>query len=172
MMAESAHQKLDSSIVSLDRLREVLHYNPETGLFTWRVKRRANISPGDIAGHIDESKGYVIITLFGRHYYGHVLAWFYVHGVWTEVDHKNRIGVHNQLINLRAATRAETNRNQGVRSDNMLGVKGITRTGRKFMARIFVNGASLYLGTFETLDEAISVRQEATKKHFGEFANG
>lgn len=168
-------QKLKVSLTGLSQeyLRELLHYEPETGLFTWLIPTSNCRNVGDIAGHVDETKGgYVIISLFGQHYYGHVLAWFYMYGEWKRIDHKNTLNSDNTLNNLRPATTQQNNWNQSIRIDNMLGVKGVTRSGNKFVARIFVDGRSIYLGTFKTLGEATNARQDAAKKHFGEFYNG
>ena len=171
MTTESELKRPDfSTELSQKELHEWLSYDTINGNFYWIKSPCNGIKINDIAGHIDESKKYVIISLRGRHYYGHVLAWFYVYGVWTKIDHKNRIGVNNWISNLRPATAQQNNRNQSIRIDNMLGVKGVTRSGNKYVARIHVDGHSLYLGTFNTIEEASCARSKAEIKHFGEFA--
>lgn len=44
--------------VSIERLRELLSYNPETGLLHWRVKCRGYTNAGDEAGGSTISGGY------------------------------------------------------------------------------------------------------------------
>lgn len=168
---ESALQRRVYSIeLSEDELKKHLHYDPKTGIWTWLTPTSYQ-KIGSVAGHLDESKGYVIISFKGRHYYSHVLAWFYTYGVWRRVDHKDTIGCNDRLSNLREANSQQNNRNQCVRIDNMLGVKGVTRSGRKFMARICVDKQSIYLGTFDTLEQAIEVRKAAANRYFGDFVH-
>lgn len=69
------------SALTAEQLRDVLNYDPETGLFTWRKMSRRHWLLGTIAG-AQHSGGYVRIYVNGREYYGHRLAWLYVHGVW------------------------------------------------------------------------------------------
>lgn len=66
--------------ITAERLRELLHYDPETGIFTWRVARRANVEAGDVAGCIDKNEGYRRIVVDGRIYKAAHLAWLYMTG--------------------------------------------------------------------------------------------
>jgi hypothetical protein len=90
------------------RLRELMTYDPHTGIFEWRklVGRRKNP-----AGCIDD-KGYRIIRIAGRNHKAHRLAILYVQGRWPvgDTDHANGDRSDNRLVNLRAATRAENQR--------------------------------------------------------------
>lgn len=71
----------NGKILSIIRLREVLDYNPKTGIFIWKVVRHNGNNIGDIAGYT-HSRGYVIISVDGNQYKAHRLAWFYVKGKW------------------------------------------------------------------------------------------
>lgn len=77
------------------RLRELLHYNPETGTFTWiaRSAHGSHIRIGAIAGSSPNSNGYLQIRADGRTYKAHRLAWLYVNGEWprADIDHKNGV---------------------------------------------------------------------------------
>ena len=72
--------------LTAERLREVLHYNPETGVFT-RLKTEKNWRSGDIAGGF--RAGYIQIRVDGAKYSAHRLAWLYAYGVnpIDEIDH-------------------------------------------------------------------------------------
>lgn len=104
-------------------------------------------------------------------YPAHKLAWFYVHGEWSKVDHKDTVRGNNAINNLRKTTSAQNSANQGVRITNMLGVKGVQKRGNKYRAYITVNYYTMHLGTFETLEQAVEVRKAAANKYFGEFTH-
>lgn len=86
------------------------------------------------------------------------------------VDHINGKPEDNRKKNLREASSLENSRNTKVRKDNKLGVKGVTKRGNKYIARITVDKKLLHLGSFSTLEEAISKRKEAEIKYFGEYS--
>jgi hypothetical protein len=93
--------------LTAERLRERLHYDAETGVFTRRVGS-GHARAGDVAGTVHRT-GYVRISIYGGKYTAHHLAWFYVHGVWPsdQIEHINRKRSDNRLVNLneRRATR-------------------------------------------------------------------
>jgi hypothetical protein len=137
------------------RLLELLHYDPETGAFTWRVHRQC-VRAGSAAGHVNK-QGYVRVVVEGKSRGGHRLAWFYVHGVWPTglIDHKNRSKSENWINNLRDVTHAENMQNQvQARKRNRVGLAGVTPHGKKFQATARLNGERRSLGTFPTPGEA------------------
>jgi hypothetical protein len=87
------------------------------------------------------------------------------------IDHISRVKLDNRRSNLRPATRQEQNRNQGMRSDNTSGVRGVVwhKRKKKWLTCIRVNGKLKHLGYFDDLDEATRVRKEAEEQYFGEF---
>src|SRR6266576_2835144 len=115
------------STVTLDRLKEVLHYEPLTGVFTWIKPASTAVKAGTIAGN--EGQDYNKIMVEGTTYALHVLAWFYMTGEWRQVDHKDRIKSNNRFDNLRPATAQQNLGNQSVRCTNLLGVKGVQQRG-------------------------------------------
>lgn len=94
------------------RLLELLHYNPDTGVFTWRQNRGGKIKSGDAAGCING--GYMQIMVDYKHYASHRLAWFYVNGEWPigDIDHEDLDGFNNKIKNLREATIQQNGQNK------------------------------------------------------------
>jgi hypothetical protein len=92
---------------------------------------------------------------------------------FEQCDHINHDGIDNSHANLRPATRSQNMCNCSKRSDNTSGYIGVSwhkKTG-KWQAQIRVNDKYKYLGLFEDVEEAARVRDEAAKKHYGNFAN-
>ncbi len=153
------------------RLKELLDYDPETGLFTRRVAR-GNQRAGDTAGTL--IKGYIAILIDRKPYYAHRLAWFYVYGEWPkdEIDHINRRKADNQIANLREADRSQNMGNQKPSSLSKSGLKGAnwrSDTGR-WRAKIKLHGRNHYLGYFSTPEEAHATYVKKAQEIFGEFA--
>ena len=46
----------------IERLKEILDYNPETGLFTWKEKRKWSKEVGSVAGSVNTN------SITGRKY--------------------------------------------------------------------------------------------------------
>lgn len=141
-------------MLTAKRLREVLSYYPDTGIFTWLVRAR----PG-AAGCMDRL-GYRRIMIDGVQYYAHRLAWLYIYGAspTNGIDHINGDPADNRICNLREATQAENNQNKRSKrngSSKYLGVSWYKRT-EKWQAHITVNGKQHFLGCFGTEEEAHS----------------
>lgn len=143
--------------LTAEQLRELLHYDPETGIFVWRSKVSWGIKIGDIAGTIEKS-GYKVITFKKSLYKAHRLAWLYIHDKWPkdQIDHANGIRNDNRLVNLREATRAENAQNAGSRKGRDKASRGTSykEDCNKWQAEIQVSGCRKYLGIFDTQEEA------------------
>ena len=112
-------------MITQEELKQKLHYNPETGVFTW-LKSVGTVKSGTKAGGLTKI-GYVRIYINKKAYLAHRLAFFYMEGYWPiEIDHKDLIKHNNAWDNLRQATRLDNVRNVGLRKDNTSGHKGVT----------------------------------------------
>lgn len=152
-------------------LKAQLSYNPETGFFTW-VIRKPKVKYGSIAGRKKPS-GYVEIRLNLVSYQAHRLAWLYMTGAWPEgdIDHINSIRDDNRLCNLRQANRAQNLCNVGALASSSTGIRGVDlhkATGR-YRARIRVDGKRIELGQYDTAEEAGAAYRKAQIEHHGDF---
>lgn len=159
-------------------LHELLRYDHFTGEFTWKVDpSRGKSRRGNIAGTTNRA-GYVRIGISG---YGqlaaHRLAWAYVHGAIgddVEVDHIDGNPSNNAIANLRLASSSEQKRNRRVQSNNRSGLKGAfyhaCRKGKKWRSQIKVGERLIFLGYYNTAEEAHAAYAKAAEEHFGEFA--
>ena len=160
----------------LERVREALDYNPDTGVFTWKIFLRNNsIKPGFIASSRNGFKGYRCLHLDGQSYLCHRLAWYYVHGVWpkVQIDHINRDRSDNRISNLREATRSQNIKNTSPIRKSKSGIKGIwwrPERGR-WIVKFRMNGKPKQFGSFSTREEALAAYKVAAAKYHGEFAS-
>lgn len=155
-----------------DELKSRLHYNPETGIFTWLHNpsfslRWNNRYPGAAAGSLTSLK-YVLIRIDKKPYYAHRLAFLYLYGFLPkEVDHIDGDPSNNKISNLRAANRSMNMKNLCRNSVNTSGITGVCwdKARKKWIASIQVNGASVYRKRFSCKSDAISKRKELEKQH-------
>lgn len=157
-------------LISPERVREILHYDPETGIFTWLSDRGTNRLAGRRAGYKRSTDGYWVICIEGRSYLAHRLAWAYVTGEWpeNEIDHKNGLTDENAFANLREATHTQNMKNRK-RKSSFTGASRGHRSSR-WEARISVDGKTKHLGTFDTQEDAAKAYRAAANQHYGEFA--
>lgn len=158
------------SALTVQFVRSVLHYNPDTGVFTWLRPTSNRVRAGDIAGR-QEQRGtntYLRIGIKCECPYAHRLAWFYMTGEWPpdEVDHRDTDGLNNRWANLRLATRAQNNANH--RQFNKWGFKGVFQ--QSCSGRFMAKHADRYLGTFDTPEEASAAYLTEAKRRYGDYA--
>ena len=152
--------------LTAERLRALLHYDPETGVFTWRPGR-PRVADGATAGTVDGG-GYIRIRIDGRKYAAHRLALLYVNGRWppADTDHVNGDRTDNRTANLREATTSENMQNVRLaRAGNLSGFLGVTKAGRRWTSEIRVHGRRIYLGCFATPEQAHAAYVEAKRIH-------
>lgn len=159
-------------VVTASLVRELLDYNPETGIFLWRTYRQG-INIDRIAGTFDR-KGYRKIRINGREYLSHRLAWLYIKGLWPEyqIDHINMDKGDNRWSNLRAATDSQNKANCSLRANNTSGFKGVCWEKRcgKWMAYITLGYQFKNLGYYDTAQLAHDAYVNAADGLFGEFS--
>lgn len=169
------NQKVTPVVITQELLKQLLHYDPETGVFTWRVARGGS-QVGDVAGHecFKGTKAYIIMGINGRIDRAHRLAFVYMTGDWPndEVDHINGDGTDNRWDNLRDATRVENCRNMRLHNHNTSGVSGVSwrKQRDKWRAYITVENRQINLGHFTEWWDAVCARKSA-ERHYGFHPN-
>jgi len=160
--------------LSQDRLKKLLSYDPQTGLFT-RLARPGKRSDlvGTIAGS-PSNQGYILINVDNQKYRAHRLAWFYVTGRWPSalLDHRNRLKDDNRWDNLREATKAQNEQSKAPSSINTSGTKGVawSRATKKWQAYIDHPGIARHIGVFESFKDAVAARRSKEQQIFGDYA--
>lgn len=172
-------------MISQAYVKEAFDYDPDTGVATWRVRpmhhfntehgwRTANGKyAGQPCAHLIGC-GYARIKLNGRQYKLHRLVWLWSHGTLPKViDHINGVKTDTRLCNLRAATTAQNVRNSKKQSGTLSKLKGVTyhHRGGCWQAQIQHNYQYVYLGSFNTEQEAHNAYCEKGRKLFGQFFN-
>ncbi|AHM86581.1 HNH endonuclease [Klebsiella pneumoniae] len=157
--------------ITQELLRTLLEYDPQTGIFRWKIKASSSAHPGDIAGCID-GQGYRVIRIYGKNRKAHRLAWLYVYGDEPEViDHIDRNRSNNAIENLRAVTFSQNSANRAAKSKNKSGFTGVywNELGKKWQASIVANGRTHYVGLFATAQEAAKARTEYARQLYANF---
>lgn len=120
--------------------------------------------------------GYIVVRFWGRVMLAHRVAWFICYGSWpaNDIDHINGNRSDNRICNLRLATRAQNIAYKAHRNCN--GFKGVSKHSnhnrkKRYGATIHPNGKSIFLGWFETAEDAGRAYAAAAEKHYGEFAS-
>lgn len=161
-------------MISHSVLKQLLSYDPLTGIFVWRVNR-SRTKAGTIAG-TPGTDGYIYIVINRVHYGAHRLAWFYMTGEWPkdEIDHKNTMRKENWFENLRETTSSLNKVNAAVRIRSASQLKGVYFDARKkakpWQAYITKDGKRTSIGYYATKEEAADARNQKAFELFGDFA--
>ena len=156
--------------IRYEEVAKLFTYDRETGVLYWRIRDRNTIRHKYVAGSIKGAKdGYRRVRVNGQSYKEHRIIMVLCFGHIpenAEIDHINHVRDDNRLCNLRFVTRSENRKNQSVSRKNTTGVTGVyfSKAKKKYRAQIRVNQKAIYLGTFETLEEAAAARAEANLK--------
>lgn len=161
----------NEALLTQIRLQELLHYNPDTGIFTSKV-RRHRLRPGDIVG-TTLTRGYIGIRVDGVRHLAHRLAFLYMTGRWPEgvVDHINGNAGDNRWSNLRECTQSQNMLNRKMFKNKAVPFKGVSLVGRRFKATIHIPGddKTTFLGYFDTPEAANEAYMKEAKRLHGDF---
>jgi len=137
--------------ITQEKLKELLNYDPNIGIFTWKKTNK-------IAGSLDQ--GYVRIRINKKLYRAHALAVLFSYGHFpkTQVDHINGIRNDNRINNLRECSNNENCQNKtkpykNNLTSNLLGCC-FEKSRNKFKSEIMINGKKIFIGRFKTAIEA------------------
>jgi hypothetical protein len=143
-------------------LKELLRYDPETGLFFWKSNRSSLVRKGDKAGTRNKKTGYITITITRKHYLAHRLAWLYTEGYFPEygVDHINGNTSDNRRANLRHVTQFCNMQNASMSKKNKSGYKGVfySKSKKKWLSQITIRKKQISIGQFDDPFEAALAR--------------
>jgi len=165
-------------MITQEELKRIIHYNPETGVFTRLIAYARGMSVGSILGSPDKD-GYLRIHIYGKTYKSHRLAFLYMTGSIpkNEIDHIDRIKSNNKWSNLRSASRKENAANQNKFKTNTSGYIGVRfdkkrhNSPKPWKVTIEVNGKKIHLGYYTTAKEGAIVFDLEAIKYRGVFAN-
>tara|TARA_R110000868_G_scaffold212233_1_gene462209 strand:- start:7 stop:516 length:510 start_codon:yes stop_codon:yes gene_type:complete len=162
---------MTDKILTQEKLKTLLSYDPDTGILTWRKKFCRSIKVGSQVG-TPTSEGYVAFQIGGKKFYAHRAIWFFVHGVWPpeEIDHINHVRNDNRLCNLRLANRLENSHNTQKHEKNFSGHKGVVWhiRNKKWQVQMRFKGKAYYVGQFINLEEAIQARFQTETKLYAD----
>jgi hypothetical protein len=146
--------------ITAARVRELLDYDPATGIFTRKVRLAQRHQVGDRADFIVTGgglAGYYRGGIDSKRFLAHRLAWLYVNGEWPqqEIDHINGDPGDNRIANLRdVPARINAENKRGPRKDNACGQRGVMAHQGRWRARIQVDGQTMHIGMYDTPQEA------------------
>jgi len=154
--------------ITQNRLKELLHYNPDTGVFM-RILQGRGRKCGKQAGGSCDDQGYIRIRLDGILYRAHRLAFLYITGKSpaVDVDHINHVRNDNRWINLREASSTINGKNQSIHSTNTTRICGVYwhKKNNNWVALIITNGERIFLGSHSTILDAVCARKAAEIKY-------
>ena len=155
-------------MITQERLKELLHYDPETGVFVWKISPSNNVKIGSVAGGINQN-GYCRIMIASKSYFSHRLAWLFVYGYLPlkQLDHIDHNTKNNLISNLREVNHSENQQNLiKANSANKSGFLGVITFPHRenFQARINIKGKQIHLGMFDTPEEAHQAYLDAKRK--------
>mgnify|MGYP001616455838 FL=1 len=164
----------DQPILTAERLRELCHYDYETGVFWKLPATTARLNCAAMCrklGCLNITSGYVVVGVNKEQFYAHRLAWLYMTGEWPkdQIDHKNGNRADNKFDNLRDATDGQNKQNrQRAQVDNKCGFLGVhwNKQANKWQSELKTAGKKMYLGQFSNPEYASDAYLKAKRlKH-------
>jgi len=156
-----------------DLIERALDYDPDTGVFRWKVDMSPRSMAGSVAGRIN-NRGYRIIRIKGNHYRAHRLAFLLMTGDFPtlDMDHINHSKDDNRWLNLREVSKQRNAQNLPMSSNNISGITGVYwhKKNQRWIAGIGIYGRKLHLGSYADKSKAAAARKAAENK-YGFHAN-
>ncbi len=153
--------EIDKHALDEEYLKQLLHYDKLTGIFTWLINKGTKFNKGKEAG-TRSPQGYIYIKIDGIRYIASRLAWLYVYGYFPEglVEHRDQIKHHNWIDNLREASHSCNMKNIGTHYGNTSGVKGVSwnKSKNKYVVQIQINGINKHIAYSTDKTEAVAHR--------------
>lgn len=160
--------------ITLERLKELVSYDPETGVFTRKKVAGSGRQPEGKRADSVHPDGYAYVTVDRMIYLAHRLAWIYMTGEIPEyIDHRNNDKADNVFSNLRLATQHQNQCNHLRMITNKSGIKGVCWVTRykRWVAQVQIKGKPNWLGSFHSKEEAEMVVKAFRELHHKDFVN-
>jgi len=152
-------------MITQERLKELVRYNPDTGIFTWKVSTSSRAKVGAVAGHPNKRDGYIDMHVDGYAERAHRFVFIYMTGSLPKgrSDHISGVRDDNRWVNLRDATASENNKNARISKNNTSGFNGVVWNKKinKWQSQIRVNYKSINLGYYVDFNKAVAARRQA-----------
>lgn len=159
------------AIIDAARLRELIDYDPETGIFMRKLSVSWRHRPGtraDVVQPRGRAEGYYYARVDGRRYSAHRLAWLYVYGEWPkhQIDHIDGNPGNNRIANLRDVTASMNQQNhKRVPKKSKSGFIGVSLKRGRWMAALTFDGKQIYLGYYDKPEDAHQAYLEGKRKY-------
>ena len=151
-------------MIDITKAKQLITYDSNTGIFIWRVSTTNKVNVGDVVGTIND-KGYLQTRIQGKIVKLHRLAWAFIYGVFpiNQLDHEDQDKTNNRISNLRLADAFINARNMPLKCTNKSGFTGVhwNKKNSNWRVQLCINHKRINLGSYTTLNKAISIRKQA-----------
>jgi len=158
-------------MITQQELKELVNYDKDTGIFTWKKRTSNRVKVGDAIGNLHNC-GYVEMSVGGKRYLAHRIAWLYMYGYIPQlIDHIDGNKQNNKICNLREATYQSNVYNSKIRSDNKSGVRCVSWNKKRnsWEVRLKIDGKLKHYGDYKDLSDAKKVADKIRSESHKEF---
>ena len=158
-----------------NRLLELFDYNPIDETIKRKIASKRYKEGSILTPYCNTNKHqYRRVIIDKQQYPYHRLKWLLHYGVDPfpyEIDHIDNDIQNNNINNLRLVTIQQNNQNRSIRSDNKSGYIGVFKRGNKWVSHIKHNNINYHLGSFDSVNEAVNIRNNKGRELFGDYFN-